>query len=392
MNELTLEEIEVRKAEISDRRAAIAVELEEAEEERLAELQTEAEGLVAEEEALEEREKAINEAAEARAAVIRDVINHGEESPKNHTEDIAMTNMEIRNTPEYIEAYANYIKTESDAECRALLTENVTGTVPVPELVYDIVKTAWQRDGIMSRVRKVYVQGNLKVGFEISAGAATVHTEAANSAVTEETLTLGIINLVPVSIKKWISISDEVRDMGGESFLRYIYDELTYQIAKKAASELIRKIIACTAAATTGAVAVPVVSTSGASMGLIASAMGNLSAEAADPVVIMNKASWSAFKAAQYAGSFAADPFEGLPVVFDDSITSIGAATTGVCWAIVGDLGHGALANYPNGEEITIKYDPTTLMEKDLIRILARQYVAVEPVACNAFCKITKAA
>ena len=52
--------------------------------------------------------------------------------------------MEIRNSKEYINAYAEYIKTGDDRECRALLTENVgTGTVPVPEIVYDIVKTAW---------------------------------------------------------------------------------------------------------------------------------------------------------------------------------------------------------------------------------------------------------
>ena len=40
-------------------------------------------------------------------------------------------------------------------------------------------------------------------------------------------------NSTPVSIKKWISISDEVVDLRGEAFLRYIYDEITYRIAKK---------------------------------------------------------------------------------------------------------------------------------------------------------------
>ena len=203
MNELTLEEIEVRRAEISDRYAAIESELEEAQEERLAELQSEVEQLKADEAALEEREKAINEAAEARAAQIQDVINHGTES-RTFKEEKSMSNMEIRNSAEYIEAYANYIKSEDDRECRALLTENVSGTVPVPEFVYEEVKTAWNRDGIMARVRKTYLKGNLKIGFEISAGDATVHTEASNTAVTEEQLVLGIVELKPVSIKKWI--------------------------------------------------------------------------------------------------------------------------------------------------------------------------------------------
>ena len=149
-----------------------------------------------------------------------------------------MTNKEIRNTQEYIDAFAKYIKTGSDKECRVLLTENVSGTVPVPEIVEGRVRTAWERDGITALVRKTYLKGNLKIGFEISGDAAVVHTEAANSAVTEESLVLGIVELVPASIKKWISFSDEVLDMSSSEFLDYIYDELTYRIAKKAADVL----------------------------------------------------------------------------------------------------------------------------------------------------------
>ena len=130
---------------------------------------------------------------------------------------------EIRNSKQYIDAYAEYIKSGDATECRALLSENATnGTVAVPELVYDIVKTAWEREGIMSRVRKSYIRGNLKVGFEISGTDATVHAEGV--AVDEESLVLGVVNLVPASIKKWISISDEALDLSGEAFLQYIYN------------------------------------------------------------------------------------------------------------------------------------------------------------------------
>ena len=80
---------------------------------------------------------------------------------------------EIRNSKAYIDAYAEYIKNEDDTECRALLSENATnGTVPVPEMVYDIVKTAWEREGIMARVRKAYLKGNIKVPFELTADPA----------------------------------------------------------------------------------------------------------------------------------------------------------------------------------------------------------------------------
>ena len=116
--------------------------------------------------------------------------------------------------------------------------------------------------------------------------------------------------------------------------------------------------------------------------------MANLSDEAANPVVMMNKATWGAFKAAQAANGYNYDPFEGLPVLFNDSITAFSAATTGVTYAIVGDLGLGAQANFPNGDEIEIKFDDKTLMEKDLIRILGREYVGLGIVAPNAFVKI----
>lgn len=390
---MTLEEIEARRAELAERSSAIMAESATcADVERLEALDTEATAIEEERKALAEREEAVNKAAEERAAQIADVINHGTESRHNiNMEDNTMSNMEIRNSAEYIDAYANYIKTESDRECRALLTENVSGTVPVPEFVYDVVKTAWERDGIMALVRKTYMQGNLKVGFEISATAATNHTEAANSAVTEETLVLGVVNLIPVSIKKWISISDEVNDMRGEAFLRYVYDELTYQIAKKAADNLISGIVACGTQSTTTCVGVPVVTATAASVGLVAAAMSALSAEAANPVVVLNRSSWGAFKSAAYAASYGIDPFEGLRVVYTDALKSVAAATTGDTFAIVGDFGHGAIANFPAGDEIEIKMDDKTLMEKDLIRILGREYVAVAPVAPNAFVKINKA-
>ena len=295
---------------------------------------------------------------------------------------------EVRNSAEYINAFANYIKTGDATEARALISTNASGTVPVPAFVYDIVKTAWQREGIMSRVRKSYLKGNLKVGFEISASGATKHTEG-GAAVSEETLTLGVVELVPVSIKKWISISDEVYDLRGEEFLRYIYDELTYQIAKKAADELVADILAKGTTSTTSAPAVPAIATT-ITLGTIASAMSQLSDDAPNPVIIMNKATWGEFKKVQAAGNYGYDPFEGLPVVFNNSLTAYTAATTGVAYAIVGDLAEGALANFPNGDEITFKFDDLSLASSDLIKITGRQFVGLGVVAPFAFVKLTR--
>lgn len=365
---------------------------------RLAEIKTEMnaedadiEALSAEVDAIEERRKALVTAEEQRKALADKVANDATVTIiEKREEDKKMENIEVRNSKAYIDAYAEYIKTEDDTECRSLLTENVNGDVPVPEFVYDTVKTAWEKEGIMALVRKAYIKGNLKVGFEISADPAVVHTEGSGK-VTEEDLTLGVVTLVPASIKKWISVSDEVVDMRGEAFLRYIYDELTYQIAKKSADTLVGAIVASPATSTATAPAVPVESVSAIAIDTIATAIGQLSDEASNPVIVMNKATWSAFKAVQYAGQFNVDPFEGLNVVFNNTLKSVATATSGNTIAIVGDFGQGAIANFPNGEGIAFKFDDKTDMESDLVRILGRQYVGLGVVAPDAFVKINLA-
>lgn len=372
---MTVEELEARLAQLPDE-----IEKDDAD---LDALDAEFKGITAE---LDARKAAAAKKAELRAAVATGAGAVITEIPKEERK--TMTNAEVRSSHEYNVAYANYIKTGNDAECRALLTENVSGTVPVASYVEGRVRTAWERDGITSRVRKTFLKGNVKIGYEISATGAVVHTEAANSAVTEETLTLGIVTLVPQSIKKWISISDEVYDLAGEEFLDYIYDELTYRIAKKLADSIIADIEACGTASTGSLPAVPKVTATTVTLGLVAQALAELSDEASNPVIMMNKSTWGAFKAVQAEGNYGYDPFEGLPVVFNDTISAFSAATTGVTYAIVGDLGIGAQANFPNGQEIEIKFDDKTKMEYDLIRILGREYVGHAVVAPKAFAKI----
>lgn len=376
LKDMTIEQLEERKT-------AIKAELDTPEADLNA-LEDEVRGINAE---LEDRKN-----AEAKRAEIRAAVAQGEGVTVQKVETVEerkiMTNAEIRASHEYNVAYANYIKTGNDAECRALLTENVSGTVPVASYVEGRVRTAWDREGITSRVRKTFMKGNVKIGYEISASGAIVHTEAANTAVTEETLTLGIVTLVPQSIKKWISISDEVYDLAGEEFLDYIYDELTYRIAKKLADAIVADIEACGTTSANSLPAVPKITSTTVTLGLVAQALAELSDEASNPVIMMNKSTWGAFKAAQAAGNFGYDPFENLPVVFNDTISAFSAATTGVTYAIVGDLGIGAQANFPNGQEIEIKFDDKTKMEYDLIRILGREYVGHAVVAPKAFCKI----
>ena len=377
--DMTIEELEARRSQIR-----LDIEADGAD---LDALEAEAKSIFDE---LEARKTAEAKKAEIRAAVasgagavVKEVVQEERKMP---------TIEEIRDSKEYINAYAEFIKTGDVTECRNILTTidavNGTASVPVPTFVYGIVKTAWEREGITARVRKSYLRGNLKVGFEISGTDAQIHAEGA-AAISEEDLILGVVTLTPQSIKKVVQISDEVYDLRGEEFLRYIYDEITYRIAKKAADTLVAKILACGTVSTTTCPGVPkIVHT--ATLGTVADAIAHLSDEAANPVIMMNKLSWGTFKGIQADGNYGYDPFEGLPVIFNNTITAYDAATTGVPYMIVGDLEDGALMNFPDGDGISFKFDDMTLKKQDLIEVLGRQYVAMGVVAPDRFVSVTK--
>ena len=373
-----LEEIEARKLEIRE-------ELEATEEvEKVEELNKEVDALNEEVQQIEEHEEEQQIAEEIEEApVVPEVIKEEKKS---------MDNKELRNTKEYVDAYAEYVKTGSDKELRALYTTNATevsGSVEVPQVVEDIVRTAWQREDLMQYVRTLSVKGNLKVQFEVSSSEAQVHLEGADEPVSEEELVLGIVELKPVSIKKWIGISDEVVDMRGEEFLRYIYDELTYRIAKKCADTLVGAIAGLPQTATASSPSANKLTLAPA-VGTIANAIANLSDEANNPVIIMNKLTYGKFKEVAYANGYSVDPFEGLRVIFNNTLPAYDSASSGNVYAIVGDLGFGAVANFPNGEGVEIKYDETTLMTDDIVRILGRRFVGMGVVADKSFTLIAK--
>lgn len=374
-----LEEIENRKAEIRE-------EVEATEEiEKVEKLNQEVEALNEEVKQIEEQEEVQKQAEELeeKSFKAQEIIKE---------ERKIMNNEEFRNSKEYVDAYAEYIKTGSDKELRSLFTTNateVTGSVEVPSIVEDIVRTAWEREDLMSLVRTLSVKGNLKVQFEVSSSDAQIHLEGAEEGVSEEELVLGIVELKPLSIKKWIGISDEVIDMRGEAFLRYIYDELTYRIAKKCADELIGAIAGLPQVATATSPSANKV-TEAPEVGTIANAIANLSDEAGNPTIVMNKLTYGNFKAVAYANGYAVDPFEGMKVVFNNTLPAYDSATAGAVYAIVGDFGMGAIANFPNGDGVEIKYDDTTLMTDDIVRILGRRYVGLGVVADKAFTLIAK--
>ena len=375
---MSIEELETRKAQI-----ATECEVEGADLDALTE---EVRGINAE---LEARRNAAAQKAEIRAAVAS-----GEgvvvETMKEEKGNNKMTIEEVRSSKAYIDAYANYLKTEKDEECRALLTElanveGASGPLPVPTIVEGRIRTAWDKLGVWNLIRKTYVKGILKVGFEQSSTPATGHLEG-TEAPTEEKLVLGIATLTPYSIKKWIRISDEALDMGGEEFLDYIYDELAYRIAKATEDATVSEI------GEMGESNIPAVGelTSDGSdiLSIVAKAVAKLSDEAANPVVVMNKATYAAFRTAQANAHYAVDPFDGLPVYFSSALDALSTTTSENPWLIVGDFSIGAQANFPNGTEIKVKFDDLSEAESDLVKVVGRMYVGMGIVAPYAFCKV----
>ena len=302
-----------------------------------------------------------------------------------------MTLEEIRSSAEYANAFANYLKTGKEEECRALLTTNAEsgGQIPVPVLVDQIIRTAWENNTILSRVRKTYFRGNLKVAFERAADPAYVHGEG-TTAVTEEDLTIGIVELKPENIKKWIRLSDEAVAMGGEAFVRYVYEELTYQIVKKLTELVIGAIAGAGTSHTGSAIGIPKIA-GAPSLTIIPEAEANLSDEAVNVVVVMNRLSSAAFNAARVAGNFAVDPYDGLTVLYTSALPAYGSATDNAVWMIVGDL-NGVQVNYPEGEGVILKWDDITEAEADLVKVVGRQYAGYGVTGPGRFVNVKKAA
>lgn len=179
---------------------------------RLAQIKEELDKPEANLDALQEEVRSLNEqkaqlAAQAKAdAEKRRMIAEGlGKVTETHNENEQRTDEEIRNSPEYVHAYAEFIRTGDSRECRSLLTANVDGgTIPVPVFLQEMIETAWEKNDILNRVSRTYLRGNIKVPFELSADGAYVHTEG-STAPTEESLTFGLVTLTPETIKKWVN-------------------------------------------------------------------------------------------------------------------------------------------------------------------------------------------
>lgn len=373
-------------------------------EKRLAEISTEmeAEGadvdtLAAEVDSLLERRAAIESKAqkerELRAKIatagtrtVVDAVSFESKEERKQEE----TKMEFRNTPEYINAYAEALKTGDWTECRSLLTENVEdGTVQVPDIVADRIETAWENDEIMRRINRVFVKGNYTIGFEISGTDAVIHVEG-TAAPAEEQLVLGKVTLIPQSIKKWITTSTEVMSLKGTAFLNYLYDELAYRIVRKAA-ELVITAIITNANDSTGTVPAVAKMEQDLTVATIVNAEAYLADGAADVVAIMNRQTYAAIRALKVTnGENVSDPLDGLDVVFSSALAA-STNTDGNPYLIVGDLG-GVTGNFPDGDEVKFIFDELTLAPEDMVRIIGKLMAAFAVTKPGHFTVVYRAA
>lgn len=326
------------------------------------------ETLNAELDAIEERKADIAREIETRKKDIAEVIKGNGKEVEVEERTTKMTDIEIRKSPEYLDAWVEYQKGRASEEQRALITENNEGTIAVPSYVEDKIETAWESNEIMRRVRRSFYKGNLKVGYEASAGGAVDHEEG-TEAIAEENLVIGYVSLVPFMLKKLVRYSDEVLDMRGQAFVDYIFDEIEYQIVKTAGDTVVSQIYHSSLKQSYTPATPGTLTTAD-----IIRAEGLLGGEATNPVVITTRANAAALKAAALSAGYAYDPFDGMEVLFVDS------AALGSHLAEIVDLS-GVLANFPDGDVVKFKFDDITEADADMIRVIGRLYVAIDLVA-----------
>ena len=372
----TSEQIEKRLSEIK-------TEIDGADKEKLDELNKEIEALETRKKEIAMEEKRADLKAVAEGAGV--VIVPADQKEKRTLES-------VKGSQEYLDAFANMIKTGSDKECRALLTDLVDGgSVPTPTVIDNFIATAWERANLVSRVRRTTIKGTAKYPFEYSATGASVHTEGA-AAPSEEQLVLGTVSVEPEMLKKWITVSDEVLALKGQEFLDYIYDEIEFRILALADAQVVAAIKAAPTAATKTAAGVRKLEVASIDAFTIFNALAELTSSATNPVAIMNKKVY--FNQFMSLTDLSGRPIynvvsengrptyyiNGVEVIFDNSLDEDEI--------LVGDL-DGIILNLPDGREVSFVTDPYSLAEKDLVKIVGKMYAGIAVVRDGYFCNVS---
>lgn len=332
--------------------------------------------------ALEERKKAIEAEAIEKRAKMLEAVAEGVVIEEPKEEKKKMTDREIRNTKEYIDAYVEYVKSGYDkrAAGAVLMTENATdGTIAVPTYLEDRINAAWENNEILRRCRRTFFPGNVKVGVEVNAPMAVIHEEGAEAIPAEE-LQIEFVNLVPDYAKKMIQVTHNALELTGTAFLDYLYDEIEAKIFELIAASIVK-------ATYNSNYATPYSLEEGQTSVTAAdiyNAEGRLGAGATDPVVITTRSTAAALKAAALAAGYGYDPFDGMPVLYVDAsvLSALGDAK-----ALIVDLS-GVQVNFPDGDQPKFIFDEFTLAAENIVRIVGRLAFAADLVATGKAVKV----
>lgn len=348
--------------QLEERAGQIAIETEEASAEAL-------EGLNEELNAIEERKAALKLEIETRKKEIAEVAQGaGEVIEKAEERTKKMTDIEIRKSPEYLDAWVEFQKGRASEEQRALLTENATnGTIAVPVYVEDKIGTSWESNELMRLVTRTTFKGNLKIGYEAQATGATIHDEGGEP-ISEESLVVSYVDLVPKMFKKLVRFSDEVLDMRGQAFVDYIFDEIEYQIVKMIGDQLINE--AADSESTGALIAESTAAGSSLTTADLITAEGLLGAEATNPILFTTRQTAAALKAAALSAGYAYDPFDGMDVIYVPLFALSGKL------AVIADPS-AFHVNMPSGDQVQFKFDDLTEAAADMVRVIGRLYAAI---------------
>lgn len=382
---MTLAEVEARIAELDKevRTSEDPAKVEQATEERKA--------LNARRDELKAIEKRAKQAAELRNGATPDKVVEVRKETKKE--------VDFRSSVEYGKAFLRGIKTGNYAECRALMTVNGTtsgatdsATIPVPTFLDNEIRNAWEENQLLSLVKKTYQKGIVKCVFEVSATGASIHVEG-TAAPEQEKLVLGSVELKPANIKKWITVTDEAIEGTTIDTIGYIYKELAQKIAEKAEEEIVANLIGAQETTDATHPGVPALSQNVA-VDTILVAVALLSSKAKNLNITMNRQTYPAFVKLALEAGYAIDVFDGLKdkIIFSDKYPAFSAAGTGDVYMTIGDFGYGYQANFPNGNDITIKRDDLSLAEYDLVKLVGKQYVGHGIIAPKAFVNVKKVA
>lgn len=352
---------------------------------------------------MEIKEEVIEETRTEETEEVEEVVENSivEENHEEKNDDVQMEEERMNTNFENVETRSEDIKAWRDhimagVETRALTTQDEG--MPIPTIFADYIARAWERVDLLDEVTKTAIRGYFNVSYEASSTGAVLHEEG-SEAPAEEELVLGTIQLIPAYLKKWISVTDELQSMTDDQFMKYVADEVVYNVLKKLKSEILVGNTSFIVGIENATLTEEVEST--LDFNAINKALAEIDG-GENPLVVMNrKTFFNEFMGLtdttgrpiyNIVSDNAGRPMyfvNGIRVMFADVLPTFDDAGTSQAWAIVGDFKAYHL-NMPNGENVETLFDPYTLATQDKSRIIGKLFVAGNVTKPKALAKIVK--